>query len=188
MGVNPVTGGDRALLIKEIKGRGRRAACRDSPTSIPAVWVSAWWGSVDFGVALHAAVIQCFCGALARSESGEGLYLGLQGEVLVMFRSCLGGVFRAFAQSSPCAPVPVHLLAAGTTLGTGEHAQSWLQGCTPVPISPPPSSRGNRSESCRHPTAVPGMQRGRGAVPQPPQSDVSRTQHSRSNEAPFLLD
>lgn len=125
------------MLIKEIKGRGRWAACRDSPTSsIPAVWVSAWRGSVDFGVALHAAVIQCFCGALARNERGEGLNLGLQGEVLVMLRSCLGGVFRAFAQSSPCAPALVHWLAAGTALGTGEHTQSWLQGCSLVPVSP----------------------------------------------------
>lgn len=174
------------MLIKEIKGRGRWAACRDSPTSsIPAVWVSAWWGSVDFGVALHAAVIQCFCGALVRNERGEGLNLGLQGEVLVMLRSCLGGVFRAFAQSSQCTPALVHRLAAGTALGTGEHTQSWLQGCSLVPVSPPSSSRGNRSGSCRHPTAVPGMQQSWGAVPQPPQSDISRTRYSQQ-QSPVL--
>lgn len=39
MGVNPVTGGDRAVLIKEIK-EGRRKACHDSPTFIPPLWIS----------------------------------------------------------------------------------------------------------------------------------------------------
>lgn len=39
MGVNPVTGGDGAVLIKEIK-EGRRKACHDSPTFIPPLWIS----------------------------------------------------------------------------------------------------------------------------------------------------
>lgn len=42
MGVNPVTGGDGAVLIKEIK-EGRQKALHDSPTStLPLLFLPLW--------------------------------------------------------------------------------------------------------------------------------------------------
>lgn len=80
MGVNPVTGGDRALLIKEIKGRGRRAACRDSPTSISAVCLSlvgecGFWG----GSACCCDSVLLWCTGQEREWGG------------IIFRSARGG-------------------------------------------------------------------------------------------------
>lgn len=104
MGVNPVTGGDRAVLIKEIK-EGRRKACHDSPTFIPPLWISpprlsspGEGGPMVLGFnslpcPTAAAVIQRFC----RRCSGTGGTVpgSVRGKGWMIFRSAGGGSCRS---------------------------------------------------------------------------------------------
>lgn len=105
MGVNPVTGGDGAMLIKEIKD-GRWKARHDSPTSTPPLQFprlclcSSWQQQAARGLPVPALAPAC-------SQPGKGSCQG-----------CLRAWVPAFAGRGlpEESPVPA-AAAAGSSLG-----------------------------------------------------------------------
>lgn len=77
MGVNPVTGGDGAVLIKEIK-EGRRKARHDSSTSSPPLlFPPLWLRSLQRQQAgVRPACLPAPAHARARGRPGKGLRRG----------------------------------------------------------------------------------------------------------------
>ena len=79
MAVNPVTGGDGAVLVKEIK-EGRRKARHDSPTSTPPLLFPPLWlrslQQQQAGVR-PACLPACACLCSCLQPAGKGLALGL---------------------------------------------------------------------------------------------------------------